>query len=110
MALTREQCLHELGTRPLARVAYTHRAMPAISPVPFVVSGGDLLLRPSPGGLAARLDGQVVAVEVDDARDGDQPTWCVVVRGLARTEDAPGGAQVRLALDDVRGHRDPVPP
>lgn len=104
-ALTRDECLELLAERSVARVAYTHRALPAIAPVTCVVSGDDLLLRPHPGGLAARLDGQVVAVEVDDAQEGRHHAWVVVVRGLARTEQAPGGAQVRLALTDVRGRR-----
>lgn len=82
--LDRQECLALLRTVRLGRVVYTDRALPAVGPASFAVVGTSLLLRPIEDGLAARLDGQVVAFEVGDLGRRPDAGWSVVVTGSAR--------------------------
>jgi nitroimidazol reductase NimA-like FMN-containing flavoprotein (pyridoxamine 5'-phosphate oxidase superfamily) len=83
-AMTREECMQHLGRSSLGRVAFTHRALPAIRPVNYALVGSHLVLRTESEGLGQRLDGQIVAFEVDqiDAEHGSG--WSVVLTGTAR--------------------------
>ena len=130
--LTRAECLALLATQRYGRVVYSERALPAIRPVACALVGSRVLLSPldAPTGyeLVARLDGQVVAFEVDgtgSAGDWTAGGWSVVVTGTARAvppEGAPAlpgvssssgvpaqasGPATAVWLDcaDVRGHR-----
>jgi nitroimidazol reductase NimA-like FMN-containing flavoprotein (pyridoxamine 5'-phosphate oxidase superfamily) len=82
--LDAQQCRDLLASHCVGRVAYTERALPAIRPVNYVMRGTHILLRTSADGLAARLDGQIVAFEVDDADTDSRTGWSVVVTGTAR--------------------------
>jgi nitroimidazol reductase NimA-like FMN-containing flavoprotein (pyridoxamine 5'-phosphate oxidase superfamily) len=82
--LNTQQCRELLASRSVGRVAFTERALPAIRPVNYVMHGTHILLRTSADGLAARLDGQVVAFEIDDADTDSRTGWSVVVTGTAR--------------------------
>ena len=89
-ALTPAECLELLAHACLGRVAFTERALPAIRPVNYALLGHQLVLRTDPQGLGKRLDGQVVAFEVDEI-DAERGTgWSVVVLGTARLLRAPG--------------------
>lgn len=83
-ALSLQECLHLLGTRSVGRVAYTERALPSIRPVNYALVGRHIVLRTRVDGLAARLDGQVVAFEVDDVDPELRTGWSVVATGSAR--------------------------
>jgi hypothetical protein len=88
--LTRGECLELLSRCSLGRVAFTERALPAIRPVNYALVGHQLVLRTQADGLGRRLDGQVVAFEVDEI-DGEHDTgWSVVVTGTARLLHSPG--------------------
>jgi nitroimidazol reductase NimA-like FMN-containing flavoprotein (pyridoxamine 5'-phosphate oxidase superfamily) len=65
-ALSRVECLQLLARGSLGRVAFTERALPAIRPVNYALVGNHVLLRIDGDGLGRRLDGQVVAFEVDE--------------------------------------------
>jgi nitroimidazol reductase NimA-like FMN-containing flavoprotein (pyridoxamine 5'-phosphate oxidase superfamily) len=88
--LTTEECLDLLGHSSLGRVAFTERALPAIRPVNYVLVGHQLVLRTQADGLGRRLDGQVVAFEVDDIDAEHGTGWSIVVRGTARLLRSPG--------------------
>lgn len=82
--LSRTECLELLRRAGVGRIAFTERALPAIRPVNYTLIGSHLALRTEGKGLGRRLDGQVVAFEVD-CIDADQPRgWSVVVTGTAR--------------------------
>lgn len=87
--LTRSECLDLLSRKRLGRVAFTERALPAIRPVNYALVGSHIVLRTERSGLGRRLDGQVVAFEVDDL-DDDGGGWSVVLTGTARLLDRPG--------------------
>jgi len=88
--LDTQECRNLLASRMVGRVAFTERALPAIRPVNYVMHGTHILLRTSADGLAAQLDGQVVAFEVDDADTDSRTGWSVVVTGTARVLREPG--------------------
>lgn len=81
--LTTQDCYRLLAGSSLGRIAYTERALPVIRPVPYVLVGTHLVLRPDLDGLAARLDGQIVAFEIDDGAQDRVFEWSVVVTGVA---------------------------
>lgn len=88
-ALSRAECLQLLSTSSLGRVAFTERALPAIRPVNFALVGSHIVLHTESDGLGRRLDGQIVAFEVDDI-DGEAGTgWSVVLTGTARLLRSP---------------------
>lgn len=83
--LTTQECLTLLGARAVGRVALTHRALPVVLPVSYVLEGRDLLLRTHPGSaLAAGRDGVVVAFETDNIDDVARTGWTVLVVGMMR--------------------------
>jgi len=88
--LDRASCWELVRAQQLGRLAYTDLALPSIRPLNYEVDGTHLLLRVSPK-LADRLDGQVVAFEVDDidqsARIG---TTVVLIGTVRRTDEAEG--------------------
>ena len=82
--LDAQECRDLLGSRSVGRVAFTERALPAIRPVNYAMHGNHIVLRTRADGLAARLDGQVVAFEIDDVDTDSRTGWSVVVTGTAR--------------------------
>lgn len=84
-AMTFDECLRALATRRVGRIALTHRALPVVFPVNFVLDGHSILLRTAPGtALAAARDEVVVAFEVDDIDEVRQLGWSVLVTGFMR--------------------------
>lgn len=83
-AMSRDECLRLLASRSLGRVAFTERALPAIRPVNYALVGSHLLLRTEAEGLGRRLDGQIVAFEVDEFDHDSSTGWSVVLTGSAR--------------------------
>lgn len=94
--LTWEECLDRLRVGSIGRIAVTHRALPAIVPVNYVLSGSRVVFRTEPGGMLARAcAGTVVAFEVDDLDPDGRSGWSVLVVGLAELLE--GSAAVRAA-------------
>ena len=121
--LSMNDCLGLIAGRSLGRVAYTERALPAIWPVRYALVGSHLVLCTHHDGLAERLDGQIVAFEIDDADAEGEYAWIVVVTGTASNlpepselhgqgdvplapRAGPGNVTaVRITPGDVRGCR-----
>ena len=110
--LSINDCLGLLAGRMSGRVAYTERALPAIWPVHHLLVGGHLVLDTHHVGVAARLDGQVVAFEIDGSDAAGEGAWIVVVTGIARILPAADGqvgrgevTAVQITPGDVRGCR-----
>lgn len=100
--LSRQACLDLLARRDTAHVAYTDRALPAIRPVRYAMVGQQVVLRVESDDLAGRLDGQVLALSVDEG------AWTVVVTGAAhllRSAAWHGLRAVSVACEDVRASR-----
>jgi hypothetical protein len=100
-ALSRSECLHLLACSSLGRVAFTERALPAIRPLNYSLVGSHLVLRADPDGLGRRLDGQIVAFEVDQIDNNDGSGWSVVVTGAARLLHRPGELMRNDAMSPV---------
>ena len=94
-SLDQRECHSLLATHSMGRVAFTERALPAIRPVNYTLQGNHIVLRTQADGLAARLDGQVVAFEVDAE---SETGWSVVVTGTARVLREPADL---VRLDSV---------
>jgi nitroimidazol reductase NimA-like FMN-containing flavoprotein (pyridoxamine 5'-phosphate oxidase superfamily) len=98
--LSRDECLSLLASMPVGRLVFTDRALPAIVPVNFVLSGGHIVLRTgATSSLAAAVRGSVVAFEVDCIDAAGRTGWSVTVVGrsehvtdpewIARLEELP---------------------
>ena len=82
--LDTQECRALLASHSVGRVAFTEYALPAIRPVNYTVHGTHIVLRTGADGLAARLDGQIVAFEIDEVDTAGRSGWSVVVTGSAR--------------------------
>lgn len=99
--LTRAQCLRLLGQSTLGRVVYTDGALPAVTPVPYVLDGSAIVFRAGADTrLAAGTDGAVVAFEADSIDPQSVTGWSVVVLGVARpvSDDATLARVAQLPL------------
>lgn len=78
-------CLDLLATRTIGRVAFSDRALPSVLPVTYGMDGQRVVFRTNPDGpLGERLDGAVVAFEVDEVDEQTRQGWSVVLVGVAR--------------------------
>jgi uncharacterized protein len=133
-AFGRAQCLTLMRTVRIGRVVYTDQALPAVTPVNFVVDGDAVIIHTGSGStLAAALRGTVAAFEVDHVDSETGNGWWVTVTGrtqlLGATADvayanrlplrpwvqAPNAQFVRISCQHVSGgrfdlaaHADPV--
>jgi uncharacterized protein len=83
--LTERECRDLLSKATIGRIVFTDRALPAIQPVNFVISRGEVIIRTTSGSkLAAAAQGAVVAFEADDFDTTARAGWSVVVIGHAR--------------------------
>lgn len=99
--LTQDECLQLLSRGSLGRVAFTERALPAIRPVNYTLVGRQVVLRTQADGLGRRLDGQVVAFEVDEIDAATATGWSVVLMGTARLMRSPGELMRQAAVQLV---------
>lgn len=86
--LTRSECLMLLSTRPIGRIVYTARGLPAVVPVTFLVEPGaedsDVLVCCVRGDwLLASIDRAVVGFEADQFDRAMADGWWVSVVGRA---------------------------
>jgi uncharacterized protein len=109
--MTFDECLGVLATKAVGRIALTHRALPVIFPVNYVLDGHSVLMRTAPGtALAAARDEVVVAFEVDDIDERSRAGWSVLVTGFMReltaAEDVVRATQRNLVswVGDDRSH------
>ncbi|GHH72660.1 hypothetical protein GCM10018793_10040 [Streptomyces sulfonofaciens] len=82
--LSPAQCRELLGTHGVGRVAVTTGSGPAIFPVNYLVTDGDLAFRTGPEAPPAHAAGSDTAFEVDHIDDALSRGWSVLVVGAAR--------------------------
>jgi nitroimidazol reductase NimA-like FMN-containing flavoprotein (pyridoxamine 5'-phosphate oxidase superfamily) len=83
--LSEDECRRLITAVQLGRIVFTDRALPAIQPVNFVISRGEVIIRTSSGSkLAAAARNAVVAFEVDEFDPAIRTGWSVVIVGHAR--------------------------
>lgn len=102
------QCYELLGTDSVGRIVYTDGAMPAITPINYVLQGHHVVFRTTAGSRLARaVEGAVVAFEVDQLDRATRTGWSVVVTGVARAmgEGSDQGRNAALTLAPWAGGR-----
>jgi nitroimidazol reductase NimA-like FMN-containing flavoprotein (pyridoxamine 5'-phosphate oxidase superfamily) len=82
VALAPERCWELLRRERLGRLAFTDRAMPVIRPLNYCLDGSRVVFRVGQR-LAHRLDGQVVAFEVDEIDAAARVGSSVIITGTA---------------------------
>jgi len=94
--LSDEQCRLLLDRARVARLGFTHRALPVVLPVNVVVLDDDLILRTESSSLlAAAIAGDVACVGVDNFDRIDEAAWTVMATGrLAEVHDPARLAEV----------------
>jgi nitroimidazol reductase NimA-like FMN-containing flavoprotein (pyridoxamine 5'-phosphate oxidase superfamily) len=109
--LTSIECLELLREVTVGRVAVSHRALPMILPVHFRLDdAGRIRIAAAPGStLHHATAGTVVAFEADGPAGSVEPTWSVVLHGLA-THSASAAAvplprrtDVLITIDQISG-------
>jgi nitroimidazol reductase NimA-like FMN-containing flavoprotein (pyridoxamine 5'-phosphate oxidase superfamily) len=83
-SLEPRECLALLRTQAVGRLVFTEQALPAIRLVNFDLHQDKIVLRLGPSSWVRRLDGTVVAFEVDQIDDATRTGWSVVAMGHAR--------------------------
>ena len=108
--LTRTECLRLLGTVNVGRVALSHRALPMILPVHFRLGDDDCIRISTTVGttLARATDQAVVAFEAEGPPGAVEPSWSVVVHGVATHPGslrlaASGRVDIAIGVDEATG-------
>ncbi|TDC68563.1 pyridoxamine 5'-phosphate oxidase family protein [Actinomadura sp. GC306] len=97
--LDEDECRALLARAEIGRIVFTHQALPAIQPVNFALSGGDIVIRTSRRArLAAAAADTVVAFEIDEFDVRARAGWSVVAVGRARHVTDPAEAAALEAL------------
>jgi RimJ/RimL family protein N-acetyltransferase len=98
--LSRSESMQLLRSIPVGRIVFTHRAMPAITPVNFsVLDNDDVVIRTERGSrLATATREAVVAFEGDSYDGASRDGWSVVVTGLSHHVVS---AEELAAIDDA---------
>jgi uncharacterized protein len=88
--LSREECLDLLASLPIGRLIYTRQALPAVQPVNFALSEGEIVICASAGRkVASAARGDVVAFEADALDASSRSGWSVTVIGRSRQASDP---------------------
>jgi uncharacterized protein len=85
LPLDRRTCLALLGTASVGRLVFTHRALPEVLPVNFLLDGDSVVIRVGDASRAAggAMD-TVVAFEADQIDTASRTGWSVTVIGHTR--------------------------
>ena len=111
--LTRAECVNLLQTVTVGRVAVSHRALPMILPVHFRIDDDDRILLHAMAGttLARGTDGAVVAFEAEGPPGAVEPSWSVIVHGIAAHDESGlrlrerGRIAIAIGIDEVSGRQ-----
>ncbi|MFI6520949.1 pyridoxamine 5'-phosphate oxidase family protein [Spirillospora sp. NPDC050679] len=88
--LDADECRSLLAGASLGRIVFTDRALPAVQPVTFALSGGDIVIRTfAASRLASAARNSVVAFEADEFDEAAPSGWSVVMVGHARLVSDP---------------------
>jgi hypothetical protein len=84
--LAPQELLDALASARVGRLAFSHRALPALLAMNYIVDGRELVLQTAAGPAlaAAQGRGSIVAFEVDEIDPKTNSGWSVVVTGHLR--------------------------
>jgi len=107
--LQRPECVHLLRTATVGRVALSHRALPMILPVHYRLVGDDSITIETTAGstLHRATDRAVVAFEAEGPPGATEPSWSVIVHGVATHRDREGHdgsrAGIAISIEELSG-------
>lgn len=122
-ALEETECRRLLTTLAVGRLVSTEGALPSVLLVPFVLRGGEVVVRAGEPLCRAAGHGAVLAFEADDHSPRSASWWMVTTVGASRLVTDPTevadldalalpswtpagrGCYLGIAVDLVRGHR-----
>jgi uncharacterized protein len=88
--LTEAEAVALLGTQEIGRLVFTRWALPAVTPVNFVLRDGAIWIwTASTSSMCQAVRGSVVAFEVDRLDAGARSGWSVVALGVAELVTRP---------------------
>lgn len=88
ISLTPDECLARLAAGTIGRIAVTSRALPAVVPVNYTLTGRTIVFRTERGGMLANATKEaVVAFEVDELSADGLSGWSVLAVGMAEHVD-----------------------
>jgi nitroimidazol reductase NimA-like FMN-containing flavoprotein (pyridoxamine 5'-phosphate oxidase superfamily) len=97
--ISQAEALMLLATQEVGRLVYTRRALPAVTPVNFVLRDGAIWIwTASASSMWQAVRGAVVAFEADAIDPVERTGWSVVVLGVAEWVREP--AEIKRALAD----------
>jgi hypothetical protein len=86
MELDRDECLRLLAKAVIGRVIFTHAALPAAQPVPYLLDGEEILFRaPAASTLATATRHAVVGFQADDINPATHTGWSIL--GIGHTHE-----------------------
>lgn len=98
VTLTEAEAVALLGSGRVGRLVYTRRALPAVTPVNYVLRDGAIWIwTASASPMAQAVRGAVVAFEVDELDMAARSGWSVTVLGVA--ELVVDAAEIERALE-----------
>ena len=98
VTLTEAEAIALLGSGRVGRLVYTRRALPAVTPVNYVLRDGAIWIwTASASPMAQAVRGAVVAFEVDEFDMAARSGWSVTVLGAA--EPVVDAAEIERALE-----------
>jgi len=110
VSLDHRRCITLLGSRPVGRLVFTHRALPEVLPVNYRVDGDAVVLRVARDSVAASAcRDTVVAFQVDRFDEERGTGWSVTVVGRSSeiTDPAERARVLQLPLTSwLEGERD----
>ncbi|MBR7831513.1 pyridoxamine 5'-phosphate oxidase family protein [Actinospica sp. MGRD01-02] len=96
--ISQAEALTLLATQEIGRLVYTRRALPAVTPVNFVLRDGAIWIwTASASSMWQAVRGAVVAFEADAIDPVERTGWSVVVLGVAEWVREPAAVERALA-------------
>ncbi|WP_172653013.1 pyridoxamine 5'-phosphate oxidase family protein [Rhodococcus opacus] len=121
--LTTAACLSLLGSVPTGRLVYTEDALPAVRPVTFAVSDGQIVIPTGDNPWFHRFDSTVLGFEAGVIDPATRAGWTVLTVGRAGLvsegtdpigfddpagavwQSAPGDCYLVIDVGQITGHR-----
>ncbi|MFC7039461.1 pyridoxamine 5'-phosphate oxidase family protein [Nonomuraea rubra] len=82
--LTHEECMRLLPSRPIGRIVFTDRALPAVQPVNFCLDDQDIVIRTAAGSNAQAAGQPCCAIHTGPAPGAGFARWGAAFDSAAR--------------------------
>ncbi|NKQ54973.1 pyridoxamine 5'-phosphate oxidase family protein [Amycolatopsis sp. K13G38] len=106
--LPEQECVRLVRSKHVGRLVYAERGLPVVRLAEFVIVDENVVIHGQVGPWLDRLDGAVVAFEVDHVNTATHTGWCVVIVGRARRAETADDSYERhcsIDMGQISGHR-----